>query len=373
MSEQQRLIESVLRGECPSWPGTADAPGDVFEDEVLQLATAGGVAALLANANAVRAWPVRVRNGLIGTLRRDAAAEVIRRRDLRRLLDALADGGVRALLFKGAHLAYRHYEHPWLRPRLDTDVMIASGDRRRADEVLQALGYQPTTHFGGELVSHQFQYQRVDRYGVVDHVDLHWKIANPHVFAEALSFEELNGEAVPLPPLGVNARGVSNPHALILACVHLVAHHRNSARLIWLHDIHLLARALRPDEWQPFVDVVLGKQLGSVCSRAIGQAMTSFETAVPATSVARLRNASSEDEPAAAFLRGRGTKLAVLRSDLRALPSWGSKVGIVREHLFPPAAYMRTAYGISSPAVLPLAYAFRIARGFGRWTRPRQP
>jgi len=360
------LIASALRGESAPWPARTEA---AFETVVLDTAENHGVAALLAIAPGVFSWPSRVRTALTNVLRIEAAAETIRRQELRQLLDELGAAGTRPLLLKGGHIAYVHYPSPWLRPRLDTDLIIAPGERLRADEVVRSLGYRPATHFAGELVSHQFQYERQNRYGFVDHVDLHWKVANPHVFADVFSFKELESQAGAIDVLGPNARGPSNAHALILACVHRVAHHHSSDRLIWLYDIHLLARAIGPEDREAFVDLVLGKRLSAVCADGLAQAEACFGTAGPKRWLDRLQTASSKTEPTAAFLGTGRTKLDVLRSDLRALPDWRSKLRIVREHLFPPVAYIRKAYSLSNPASVPFAYAFRIAKGVGKWSR----
>ena len=356
------LIESALRGEAPRWPERTDA----FESAVIEAAEGHGVTALLAAAPVVQTWPGRVRTALADSLRAEAPAEAIRRKDLRELLAELALGGIRPLLLKGGHIAYTRYPSPWLRSRLDTDLMVATGDRLRADEVLRAMGYRPSTSFAGDLVSHQFQYERPNRYGVGDHVDLHWRVANPHVFAGVFSFEELERRSVAIDALGPDARGLSVADALVVACLHRVAHHNNSNRLIWLYDIHLLARAIPADEWDGFVDLVLDKRLGSVCSNGVAQAQKRFGTAVPQRALDRLQS-GDRDEPTAAFLRPGLTKLDVLRSDLGALEGWRSKLRIIQEHLFPPVAYIRRAYNISNPAIVPLAYAVRIAKGVGKW------
>jgi hypothetical protein len=360
------VIRSALRAESAPWPIETEG----LETQILDAAADHGVLALLAAAPGTVSWPDSVRTALMQAVRIEAAAEAIRERELRQLLDELGRAAIRPLLMKGAQVAYTHYRHPWQRPRLDTDLIVAPADRYRADAVLRALGYRPGTDFGGELVSHQFQYERRNRYGLTDNVDLHWKMSNPHVFADAFSFEELDGQAIRVPALGANARGLSDAHALILACVHRVAHHRNSDRLIWLYDIHLLASAIGPRDWEACVDLISIKRLRSICSSGLARAQACFGTTVPQTWLDPLQAVSPESEPAAAFLHADRTKLDILRSDLQALPGWRSKLTIIREHLFPPAAYIRRAYGVTNPAVLPLAYAFRIAKGVGKWRRP---
>jgi hypothetical protein len=71
-------------------------------------------------------------------------------------------------------------------------------------------------------------------------------------------------------------------------------------------------------------------------------------------------------------VRGR-RKVDVLLSDLRAL-TWKERSKLVREHLLPPAKYMRETYGVQTPALLPFYYVWRIVRGAREWFRssPKQ-
>jgi hypothetical protein len=39
----------------------------------------------------------------------------------------------------------------------------------------------------------------------------------------------------------------------------------------------------------------------------------------------------------------------------------------VREHLFPPMAYMRKAYGVTNPVLLPFTYVIRTVTGVRKW------
>ena len=63
---------------------------------------------------------------------RDAEARaLLAERDLRAVLDEFARRRVRVLVIKGAALAHSLYRTPGLRPRLDTDLLIAPADVER--------------------------------------------------------------------------------------------------------------------------------------------------------------------------------------------------------------------------------------------------
>jgi hypothetical protein len=187
------------------------------------------------------------------------------------------------------------------------------------------------------------------------------------VFAGLLSYEELVRNAIDVPLLAPRARGLSAAHALVLACVHRVAHHFDSNRLIWLYDIHLLASALSVREWEQFLTLIEQRRVAAVCRRSLDRAAQSFATNVPSAvrSDMRLRTPSAP-EASAAYTRPRRVVQDVA-TDLQALSSWRDRLQLVREHLFPPRQYMREVYSMSRRAPLPWLYASRAVRGAWRW------
>jgi hypothetical protein len=56
-----------------------------------------------------------------------------------------------------------------------------------------------------------------------------------------------------------------------------------------------------------------------------------------------------------------------LKSDLRAVRGWTPKIRLLREHLFPAAAFVRSRYGSDTPLLF--AYIARILAGVGKWFR----
>lgn len=324
---------------------------------------------------------------------RDLAAEI----ELRRVVAALNDAGVRPIIFKGAHLAYTDYARPDLRPRLDTDVLIPADPqaRARAHDVLTSLGYDSPPHAGGDLVMTQRLYALRRDGRVVHAVDVHWRIANPQVFAQVLLHDEIARESVTVPRIGPAARAPSGPHALLIACVHRVAHHADSDHLIWLVDIDRLARRLTPGESARFRELCIERKVASVCGRSLKRAARLLGTpgpelvfggseaalavpAVPAVSAVE-RSAVERSaverggvEPSASFLEMPRDSAHAALADFRALGSAKDRVRFAREHLLPPAGYMREVYARGSRAPLPWLYARRLVLGARAWWRGRR-
>ena len=172
-------------------------------------------------------------------LREAAVVEAVRARELRDVLGGLAAAGVHPVLLKGAALAYTHYPQPELRPRSDTDFMIPASARAETARVLGVLGYERPLEIEGDVAIGQFHCAKTDNYGLVHALDVHWRVSNVRAFAGVLSYEELARDAVAVQALGSHAFGASAVHALLVACIHRVAHHGDAPNLLWLYDVVL--------------------------------------------------------------------------------------------------------------------------------------
>jgi hypothetical protein len=288
-------------------------------------------------------------------------------RELTSVLTALEKIDAAPVVFKGAALAHTHYAESWLRPRLDADILIAAGSRQLAFEVLRGLGYERPAFVSGDLVTSQAPFVRTDGLGVEHALDVHWQVVNPQMLAGVLTHEALVARAATVSPLGHAWRVPSAVDALILACVHRAAHHDDAEDLLWLYDIHLIATRLDAGEWRSLVERASRGSVKALCARGLHLSSERFLTRVPGDVVAQLTpGAGSRREPSAVFLRKDLRLVDRLAVDLRALgPRAGAR--LVREHLFPPADYMRVAYGVESRALLPVYYAYRALTGASKW------
>jgi hypothetical protein len=298
-----------------------------------------------------------------GTVVAAVAREMVIAREVPAVFDASRQAGLDMLLLKGTALAYTHYPKPYLRPRQDVDLYIRLVDLARAEEILTSLGYRRATEADAELWTGQRHYTKTAASGEV-HIDLHWRVANPLAFADALTFDDVWPRSVAVAALGPAVRTLSAPDTLAVACVHRVAHHQDRVNLLWLWDIHLVASSLPDNEWDVLIASARAWRIQSVCARSLRLAVEYFGTSIPE---AALRDASADDEPAAAFLREGVRQIDVARADLKALDGWRSRMSLVREHLCPPVSYMRARYVNCPPVLLPLAYVYRIVRGAPRW------
>lgn len=292
--------------------------------------------------------------------------------DVRNVVSALGQADIHSVLLKGVALAHSHYPAPSLRPRGDTDLLVPESDRDRAGDVLVKLGFAASGAVDGDLVTQQAQWRRTLPHGLVHTVDVHWRLFNPHAFAHVLSPEEVLNRAQPIASLGPYARGPSAVDALVLACVHRVAHHPGDDDPIWLYDIHLLVEALSPIDADAFVRLVRERQVARISADGIDRAHAMFHTRLPLALAALITADTLPVEPSAEFLKPGRRQVTVLASDLRALPGWRPRLRLLAQHLFPPIDYMERQYGVRGRARLAPFYAWRIVRGARRWViRPR--
>ena len=356
-------LAALLRGEDVRVGGPGPSGRGLFEACVREELT-GLVYERLSGEPDRCDWPPDIRDELARYVRTMAVKEFVREQEIVTAIDRLASEGVHPILLKGTALAYSAYTVPSSRPRGDTDLLIRRDEVDTARRVMSGLGYAQPLQSDGELQLCQFWVERRDRHHVNHAFDFHWKISTQPVFADLLTYDELSAEAVPCAALGRHARTAGPLHALLIACLHPVMHHRNIERLLWIYDIHLLARPLSTAEWKRFADLVTVKKVAAVSAHGLAQARARLGTSIPDQVIERLA-APVTAEPSAAYLRPERRWSDELVSSLGSLPRWPDRLRLLREIVFPSPRYVLMAYGFTATAMplLPALYAHRILRG----------
>jgi hypothetical protein len=287
--------------------------------------------------------------------------EALERDAVRGVLDELHRAGVRSLFFKGAALAFGVYGDPRDRMRADWDLLVAGEDFAVTGGVLRARGFVKDLKTPRGIRNRQQTYRRAVSSGECA-IDLHSGVVNAPALADRIRFEDLFARSIPLTGLHGDARGTDDIDSLVVACLHRVAHHSGELRLIWDHDIRLLADRVdsagagallaRAAEWR------VGPLVAAEIARVMQPAPAWIEAlAAQPSDVIDLGRPN----------RSRGDDFLI---DWRAL-GWRGRAALLRETLLPAAAYMRESSGSSLP--LPVLYVRRAVRGVGAWLRrPRR-
>ena len=358
---------ALLRCEDVSWNGLGAEPGTVLTTLTEHDLT--GLIHQRIGKSTDTDWPQDIRRELARRSHAEAATELLRGREIRAVLAALASDGMRPILIKGTPLAYSLYDAPSARLRCDTDLVVP---REHVDAVRRALigiGYRERIQCGGEHLFRQFMLEKQDVFGVLHVFDVHWNISTQSMFSNVLSYEELWQEAVPVVALGPHARAAGPVHALLLACIHPVMHHGNAERLIWIYDIHLLVAQLSPEDVRRFVGLARAKRVGAIAARGLGLARARFHAGISDHTLAELARAAA-NEPSAVYLQPGRRWFDELTSNLSGLPSVRNRCALLREVLFPNRHYMWNCYGLTgagyASVLLPVLYIHRALRGAWR-------
>ncbi len=356
---------AVLRGEPPDY---ACIEHSTTEEELLHCGVENGVIQLtryhLTNFTALDQLPEPLRNIFQENSRHFIAAELVQQDELERILHAFKSSNIKPLLIKGTPLAYTLYPQPHLRSRCDTDLLFDTKDSaNKAWGILQEMEYQRPHTVSGEFISTQFMCSRSDQGGVTHVFDFHWKVNNAQRFARALPFEMLAESAITIDSLGEDALTLNPVHALLLACMHRIAHKAEGSenRLIWLYDIHLLCAQLNSDQWEKMISLATEKELCSICLDGLKQAHATLHSAIPDHVTQSLEEGASREKSSAEISASR---MSSELSNLRYLPGWRERLTFIRETLFPDADYMLKKYNTTYRSLLPLLYIQRAFQGF---------
>lgn len=356
-------LDAVLRGDDVGWEALETTTAGVV-DACAEREISGLVHQQLTRYGRLRDWPGDLRAELGRAARAGTAAALVRGREIALVLDALALHGVRPVLLKGVPLAFATYDAPGLRAHADTDILVRREEIDTVKRSLVVLGYVEPPLSDGELLFCQFQMVKQDRLGISHVFDVHWKISTQSVFADLLTYDELADASEPVPALGRHARAAGGVHALLLACIHPVMHHRNSERLIWLYDLHLLIPRLSDIELERFAALAVDRQVSAICLHQLTLTRARFRTAFSDRVLAILSSPPAA-EPSATYLRPGRRWHDELLSNVQGLGRLRDRLRLLREVVFPGTRYMLEIYRLGKPGVvlLPALYLHRCLRG----------
>lgn len=364
-----QLLACALRGEIAVWTSRAKSEG---VERVVEQIHYHGISGLLANRlTRLVGWPVEA----IASIREQALAQAmweLRHREvLRDLLAAFAQEKILAVLLKGTAVAYDLYSSPATRSRGDSDVLIAAADLDRARGALRQLGYRP--HPIGHGMSDDLSLQEVWSLtcdgGTQHHIDLHTQLMNAPALRTVLPSSECLADPVALPRLCPDALAMDRVLTLIHTCVHRTMHvtapyfvdsvaFYGGDRLIWAHDIHLLAGALSEAEWTRLCALAIHKGVSTVCLDGLTTAQRFLNTTIPATVLERLNSTSGEDKASIYLLHS--NQFSRARQDLTAIRGLRRKIAYFRTRSLPSAKVIRSKYPKMARKPIALLYLRRV-------------
>ncbi|OOZ42468.1 nucleotidyltransferase domain-containing protein [Solemya elarraichensis gill symbiont] len=364
-------IESLLKSACRGQPVELPTGVEGISTELFEEARHQGVASLLwhlhSRSDVLAGWPADLLDKLKQQARQEAATEMIREAEVQVILEALQEKGVDLLLIKGTPLSALHYPAAGLRPRCDTDLLVAEGDDHRAAEVFKAHGYSSFFENAGDYLNSQRSFRRIDESGFTHAFDMHRQISNASItFSQRMGFDQLDRRSVRVPSLGAAAKTLSHVDALLLACMHRAGHFAEMGeRLIWLYDIHLLTETLSPAEFDVLVERAGELEMRGLCADALNASHDWFATRIPEGATDILQQGADNEASLALLTSGRASRIRhTLLMDLQQISSWRERGRLLLQRLFPPADYMMWRYQFRFSWLLPFYYIYRVLQGF---------
>ncbi len=339
-------------------------------DAVVEAAARHGVAAVLRHRAAGYVLPSALATALRSRVAAEAAAAAVRDREAVRVLGSLARGKIQHAVIKGLALAYTVYPQPWMRPRSDTDLLVKEDDLDRLDRVFRDEGYELLPHVRGDLILPQRHFCKTEAVGEFRHNwDVHWRMTSSHVLSDAPPEEEVWEHLRAIDALG-SAQAPAAPHALMIACIHRLAHHHDDPRLIWLWDIRLLLEAMPAGEVNLFAQqAARHPAAAAACGRSLTVARDLCGATIP-PGLMPLLEAATEPSSAAFLWSGSPRRASYLLGELRSMPA-GRRLRALRQHVLPSLSSMRERYPGAPGALLPLLYPWRLLTGVPRWLAGR--
>jgi hypothetical protein len=348
----ERHLSYALGDRARPSPQSWAAPG-VHQQVVEEILYHGIAGLLIDRIGSLEGWP----DEIVAPVHRQAIAQTMwelrHRAVLAELVSALGQEGIVPLFLKGTAIAYDLYKSPANRSRGDTDLLIHKSDVQRARTVLEAIGYRSGEAEKMTDVALQETWSLGCDDGTQHLIDLHVQVMNSPALQDMFDFEECAANSIALPRLSPDARGLDRPRAMIHTCMHRAMHvtapylvedrtYYGSDRLIWIHDIRLLADALTAQDWRQFCSLARQYGASAVCLDGLRSAERMLGADIPEKVSVQLSDVPGDERASHYLLRSR--QLGRALQDLRAVRGGRRKLAYLRSRIWPSQEFVRSKY-----------------------------
>ena len=287
------------------------------------------------------------------------------------VLDAFKGDNISTLVLKGPALACTIYPAVAARPCSDIDLLVRAEQYMKAREVLNRIGYRCRYNrfenfkefFNSEPFSHNTDPTRPFE------VDLHWDVFQYHGLKRGNGIDAFFDRKITVETPKLTFHTLSTVDALIQAAFHLVLHHPESLRLIWVSDIALLCRKLVDrQDWEDFRSRTSEFKLGLAMEKALKLAQFWNGIRLPEgydvfTHLAKPDEAEKVELEYVTNNHATDIRLCGYLETLRESPN---KIRYLMKFLFPPPDYIRATHPPSRNWLLPFSYVRRWAHWIGK-------
>ncbi len=162
-------------------------------------------------------------------------ANLTRQQTLLEIIAAFQKEQIQVLLLKGIALAHLVYPEPALRPMRDMDLLVKRSDARRAQKILQELGFQAPISSSKPLPSKHLTVATRSVEGLLISVEIHHNLFEDD-FPDSLTMDELTVPPLSFDLAGITIETLGYEDMLWHLCRHAV-YIFQPLRLIWVADI----------------------------------------------------------------------------------------------------------------------------------------
>lgn len=348
-STRRWLIAALLEGKFTALAG--DVPP---LQQLMDTSRREGVSALLEyRLRAGGGWaqlPAELQEALVAEARAHAVRDMARQHELRQVAGVFAQAGLRVLLLKGNALGLWLYPKPYLREVSDIDLLLASHeDFEKALAALAPLGYTVPDRLS--RFSYEHTATRIVSGVGRSELDLHTRMLDVPVFADALPFDVLWSSSMPVDEQPKTMRRLDPVHALMHACLNRALDKQfgvpDTLRL--LYDVHLLALKFTPEEWSQLQQQATARATCGVVHAMLEATIHALSTPVPVDMLQALQSQAQSETLDSSRL---GDWRYMQRMNLRALPGVRARLGWLWHRLLPGREKLRKRYGDASLSTL---------------------
>lgn len=230
------------------------------------------------------------------------------------LLRQFQAAGIETMVLKGAALALLYYRDVGLRPMTDVDILVPTGRRRKAIEVLTAAGWtspvlalerqtDPVLDLRHSLV---FEKDAVQ-------LDLHWHLLSE--WRTPVVDEDVWTASIPIEVREVSSRVLDPAHQLLHSCFHGVASGPDPIPIWVVDSAMILTRSSVDLDWARLVEQARKRRLILPVREALAYLAEVYGAAVPQSVLAEMSSAGVMD-----LERKEYRAVTARRSVLGALP-----------------------------------------------------
>ena len=351
-------------------------------DDLARMALAHGIQGIalprLLAPEAADLVPERARAALRDAVLATAAQNLLHKRAILRLLDALPPG-VPLLLAKGVALAEFVYDRPSMRPMRDVDFYVRPADVDALERTMAALGYVPEERRRRPREWWIENFQHLEPFVSPDgrvRVEAHLRnasLAMPYRMAMEPAWERSRERLYERRAVRVMAPDDEIAHLIL----HLYVHDIHLVKLLALCDLDRTVRASADLDWARLVAVAREQGYHKLLHLPLALARELLGTPVPGETLDACRPDDKAGRDVAVlseylFRDDIGREQVPFRvTEAMAAPTVAGRWRVLRRALFPTRAELAARYNLpdGSPraAWYRVAHPFLLARKWGRF------